>query len=337
MSHVFLTGGAGYVGAALVPKLLARGHEVTVFDTYWYGRVLAALSGAHGLHEVVGDLRDRDAVKRAITGCDAVIHLACISNDPSFELDPQLGKSINFDCFEPLVDAAVAAGVRRFIYASSSSVYGISDAPDVREDHPLAPLTDYSRFKAECEPILLARKSKTFAPFVLRPATVCGPSPRMRFDLSVNILTNLAINRGKITVFGGTQLRPNIHIEDVTDLYADLLDEREALISGRTFNAGYQNQSIADLARIVASVVEHEFPQRGPITIETTPTDDLRSYRVNSEAIAAALGFRARRTIEDAVRDLCRGFRAGRFPQSLDDPRYFNVKLMKDAALPTAG
>lgn len=328
---VFVTGGAGYVGAVLVPKLLVRGHDVVVYDTYWYGHdCFAPFAGAAGLEEVEGDLRDTEAVKRALEGCDAVIHLACVSNDPSFDLDADLGKSINFDCFEPLVKNAKKAGAQRFVYASSSSVYGVSEASDVREDHPLVPLTDYSKYKALCEPILLAEQSKSFTTTVLRPATVCGYSPRMRFDLSVNILTNHAVNRRKISVFGGSQMRPNLHVEDVCDLYCDLLDERPELIGGETFNYGHQNRSIADLATIIRDVVLAEFPDLAPIAIETTPTDDLRSYHVNSDKIAKKLAQRPRRTIEDAVRDICRAFRAGRFPgNTLEDERYFNVKLMK--------
>lgn len=334
MSTVFVPGGAGYVGAVLVPKLLARGHHVRVLDTYAYGHEpLAPFAGAANLTQIEGDMRDLDLVRRSLAGCDAVVHLACISNDPSFELDPALGKSVNYDCFAPLVTAAKRTGVRRFIYASSSSVYGLSPAADVREDHPLMPLTDYSKYKALCEPIVLAEQSADFTAVVIRPATVCGYSPRMRFDLSVNILTNHAVNRRKILVFGGVQTRPNIHIEDITDLYTDLLDERDELIAGEIFNAGFQNRSIADLAEIVRSVVTHEFPGGAPIAIETQPTDDLRSYHVNSEKIDRVLGFRPRHTIEDAVRDLCRSFRAGRFPNSLEDRRYFNVKLMKETAL----
>jgi nucleoside-diphosphate-sugar epimerase len=333
MSTVLVTGGAGYVGAVLVPKLLARGHRVRVLDTYTYGReALEALRGAHHLTEIAGDIRDRKLVERSLIGCDVVLHLACISNDPSFELGPELGKSINFDCFEPLVKAAKDARVNRFVYISSSSVYGLSDSADVTEDHPLRPLTDYSKYKALCEPLLHAEGSADFTTLVIRPATVCGVSPRMRFDLSVNILTNHAINRRKILVFGGIQTRPNIHIDDLTDLYVDLIDEPAERIAGQTFNAGYANRSIIDLATIICRTVEAEFP--GPaIEIETKPTDDLRSYHVNSQRIADVLGFRPRRTIEDAVRDLCRAFRAGRFPNSLDDSRYFNVALMKAGAL----
>jgi nucleoside-diphosphate-sugar epimerase len=333
VSHVCVPGGAGYVGAVLVPKLLARGHRVTVLDNYQFGReVFANVRGAAGLREVEGDVRDHEAVARALDGCDAVIHLACVSNDPSYELDPDLSKSINFDCFPMFLAESKRAGVKRFIYASSSSVYGVSEVPDVREDHPLLALTDYSKYKALCEPLVLAEQSAEFTAMVLRPATVCGASPRMRFDLSVNIMTNLAIANQKITVFGGKQHRPNMHIEDVTDLYEQLLLEPAARIGGKTYNAGFQNRTIADIAQIAHDVVRAELPELGPIEIVTTSTDDNRSYRVNSDKIAEELGFRPRHTIEDAVRDICAWYRAGRFPDSLTDPRYFNVKLLKAAA-----
>jgi nucleoside-diphosphate-sugar epimerase len=334
MSHVCVPGGAGYVGAVLVPKLLARGHRVTVLDNYQFGRdVFDTIRGAAGLREVEGDVRDRAAVARALEGCDAVIHLACVSNDPSYELDPELSKSINFDCFPMFLEESKRAGVKRFIYASSSSVYGVSEVPDVREDHPLLALTDYSKYKALCEPLVLAEQSADFTTMVLRPATVCGASPRMRFDLSVNIMTNLAIVNKKITVFGGKQHRPNMHIEDVTDLYEQLLLEPAARIAGKTYNAGFQNRTIADIAQIAHDVVRQELPELGPIEIVTTSTEDNRSYRVNSDKIAAELGYRPRHTIEDAVRDICAWHRAGRFPGSLEDPRYFNVRTLKEAAL----
>jgi nucleoside-diphosphate-sugar epimerase len=319
----------------LVPKLLGRGHQVTVLDTYQFGEAaLAPVRGAANLREIHGDVRDPAAVARALAGCDAVIHLACVSNDPSYELDPDLSKSINYDCFPMFVAEAKRAGVRRFVYVSSSSVYGVSDEPEVREDHPLLALTDYSKYKALCEPIVLREQGPDFTVVVLRPATVCGPSNRMRFDLSVNILTNHAIRNRKITVFGGVQLRPNIHIEDVTDLYARILMEPAERIAGKTWNAGYQNRSIADLAEIARDIVASEFPELAPIAIETQPTDDIRSYRVNSERIAAELGFTPRFTIEDAVREICAWHRAGRFPNSLEDPAYFNVRTLKLATVP---
>jgi nucleoside-diphosphate-sugar epimerase len=332
---VLVTGAAGYVGCVLIPKLLAAGHEVVAYDIMYYGD--EGLTPAPKLSIVAADLRNISAFKTAVAGCEAVIHLACISNDPSFELDPALGKSINFDCFKPMVLASQAAGVKRFIYASSSSVYGVSESPNVDETHPLKPLTDYSKFKALCEEDLASLKKPGFTTVVIRPATVCGYSPRTRLDLAVNILTNLAVNKRRITVFGGSQKRPNIHIDDISDLYVKLLELPAEKIDGGIWNAGYQNHTVADLAKMVKAIVESEFPEKSPIEIVTSPTDDLRSYHVGSDKIARDLGFKPKRTVEDAIRDLCRAFRAGKLPDSLDNPRYFNVKVMKAApSVPTA-
>jgi nucleoside-diphosphate-sugar epimerase len=259
--------------------------------------------------------------------------MACISNDPSFELNPDLSRSINFDCFEPLVIASKEAGVKRFVYVSSSSVYGVSEAPEVTEEHPLVPLTDYNRYKGLCEPLLLKHQSSAFTTVILRPATVCGYSPRMRFDLTVNILTNHAVNRGLITVFGGAQKRPNIHIDDVSELYVRMLEYPDSLVAGETFNVGYQNHTVADLALLVKEVVEQEFPEKPPVRIESQATNDNRSYHVSSRKIEERLGYRPRRTLQDAVRDLCSAFKKGRFPGSMTDDRYINVRTVKSLSL----
>jgi nucleoside-diphosphate-sugar epimerase len=320
-STVLVTGGAGYVGAVLTPKLLRAGHRVKVLDLYAFGDdVLAAAKGHARLEEIKGDMRDEPVLDHCLRGCDAVIHLACISNDPSFELDPTLGKSINYDCFFPLVDLAQKHGVQRFIYASSSSVYGIKDVPDVTEDLPLEPLTDYSKYKAMCEEVLLKKARPGFTTLILRPATVCGYSPRLRLDLSVNILSNLAYHNRKITVFGGSQKRPNLHIEDMTDLYVQALQEPAHRINGKIFNAGWQNLSIMQIAELVRGIA-------GPdVSIVTSPTNDLRSYQVNSDKIKRELGWAPKRTVEDAVRDLITAFKAGKVPNALTDPRYYNIK-----------
>lgn len=321
--RVLVTGGAGYVGSALVPKLRAQGYEVVVLDLYLYGDVFAEYSADPGLVQVRADLRDIQKVADALTGCDAVIHLACISNDPSFDLDPALGRSINYDCFRPLVRAAKEKGSRRFIYASSSSVYGINEAPEVTEDLPLKPLTDYSKYKAMCEEVLEEERESGFACVTIRPATVCGYAPRQRLDLTVNIFTNLGFNRGRITVFGGQQLRPNIHIDDMTDLYLLLLDRPPELVDGKVWNAGYDNMKILDIAELVRDQV-------GPhVEIEVTPTDDHRSYHISSERIRRELGFQPTRTVSEAVAGLIEAFRSGKIPDALTDPQYYNIKRMQ--------
>jgi nucleoside-diphosphate-sugar epimerase len=326
-STVLVPGGAGYVGCVLVPKLLQQGYKVRVFDLMLFGS--QGLPNHPNLSVIKGDLRDSAAFAQAAQGCDAMIHLACISNDPSFELNAELSKSINFDCFESTVVTAREAGIKRFIYASTSSVYGVSDAPEVTEEHPLVPLTDYNKYKGLTEPILRRYQAPNFTTVIIRPATVCGYSPRTRLDLSVNILTNHAVNKGKITVFGGPQKRPNIHIQDIANLYVQLLSSPTELIAGQTFNAGYQNYTITALAEIVRDVVQQEFPEKAPIKIETTTSDDLRSYHVSSKKIAQVLGFTPTHTIEDAVRDLCQAFKNNLLPNSFEDPNYFNVKKIK--------
>src|SRR4051794_37722110 len=322
-STVLVTGGAGYVGSVLVPKLLAAGHSVRVLDTYYFGdNVLASVKGHAGLTEIKGDMRDRSILEPAIKGCDAVIHLACVSNDPSFELDPTLGRSINYDAFFPLVQLSKAHGVERFIYASSSSVYGIKEEENVTEELPLKPLTDYSKYKATCEEVLAKERAPGFTTLTIRPATVCGYSPRIRLDLSVNILTNLAVNKREITVFGGSQYRPNLHIQDMTDLYCQTLKWPAEKIDGKIYNAGWQNMTIAGIAEAVKAEV-------GPdVKIVTSKTDDLRSYRVSSEKIKRELGWEPRYSVPDAVRELVAAFKAGKIPDSLTAPKYFNIKTM---------
>jgi nucleoside-diphosphate-sugar epimerase len=329
---VVVTGGAGYVGAVLVPKLLAGGHRVRVLDLFLFGDEVLPI-GNPALECIKGDIRDRAVVARAMSGGDDVIHLACISNDPSFELNPALSRSINYECFEPLVVAARDAGIRRFVYASTSSVYGTSDAPEVSEDHPLVPLTDYNKYKGLCEPLLIKYQSPSFTTVTIRPATVCGYSPRMRLDLTVNILTNLAVNKRKITIFGGQQKRPNIHIDDIAELYVELLDLPAEQIAGKTFNAAYQNHMVAELGEMVRRVVSREMPELVPIEVETSPSNDLRSYHVSSERIKRELGWTPKRTVEDAVVDLCRAFRAGKIPDPLTDLRYYNVKTIQASEL----
>jgi len=327
-NHVLITGGAGYVGSLLVPQLLELGYRITVYDTLYFGDDFLP-KNHQNLTVIEGDIRDQEHLKLAFKGVDACISLACISNDASFELDERLSTSINLEAFEPMVQAAKEAGVKRFVYASSSSVYGVSDKKDVTEDHPLVPLTLYNKYKGMCEPLLFKHQSKSFVCVTIRPATICGYAPRQRLDLSVNILTNHAINNKKITVYGGKQLRPNLHVQDMCDLYKLMLVAPDEKIAGETFNVGYQNKSIGDIADIVKKVVEKEFPEKAPIEITSAPTDDIRSYHINSDKIKRILGFEAQYTIEDAVLDLCKAFKSGKLPNSMTDDKYFNVRRLK--------
>ncbi len=299
-----------------------------MLDLYIYGEdVFADYRIDPNLVEIKGDMRDLPTVERALEGVDAVIHLACISNDPSYDLDPELGKSINFDCFRPLVQAAKRAGVKQFIYASSSSVYGVKEEENVTEDLPLEPLTDYSKFKVQCEEVLEEEREPGFVTVTLRPSTVCGYAPRLRLDLTVNILTNHAINNHKITVFGGAQKRPNIHIEDMTDLYLHVLALPDDVVDGKIFNAGWENFSVMSIAEMVRDALGMD------VEIVVTPSDDNRSYHVSSEKMRRELGFQPRFNIADAARDLKRAFGAGKIPNPMDDPLYYNIKTMQNLGM----
>jgi nucleoside-diphosphate-sugar epimerase len=325
MNKIFITGGAGYVGAVLVPNLLENGYVVTVLDLMIYGENV--LPSHPNLNAVKGDIRDQALLQKLLPGHDAVIHLACISNDPSFELNPDLGKSINLDAFQPLVEISKSCSVKRFIYASSSSVYGIKDEPNVHEEMVLEPLTDYSQFKADCEKILAEYQSDDFTTVTIRPATVCGYSPRQRLDVVVNILTNLAYHKREISVFGGDQLRPNIHIADMVEAYIALLNADKEKIAGKIFNAGYENQPVSMIAETVKNVVGED------VKLITTPSDDNRSYHISSQKIKDEIGFETTHTIQDAVEDLCAAFDKGLLPNSLEDEMYFNIKRMQNVEL----
>ena len=322
VNSVLVTGGAGYVGAMLVPRLLEVGYAVTVVDLMIYGDHVLPKDHPK-LRVETGDIRDIGLLNRLMPGHDAVIHLACISNDPSFELNPELGKSINLDAFRPLVEISRDKGVSRFVYASSSSVYGIKSEANVNESMSLEPLTDYSRFKVDCEQILDQYASEDFTTTTIRPATVCGYSPRQRLDVVVNILTNLAFHKREISVFGGAQLRPNIHIADMVEAYLAVLKAEKSQVSGEIFNAGYENHPVLEIAETVKEVVGDD------VRLITTPTDDNRSYHISSEKIKNQLGFEPTHTIHDAVADLVRAFEKGLLPNSLQDEIYFNIKRMQ--------
>ena len=325
MKKILITGAGGYVGAKLVPALLEKNYSVTALDLFIYGKEV--LDEHSNLKVVVGDIRNTNILNEVLPGQDAVIHLACISNDPSFELNPELGKSINLDAFAPMVQIAKKSKVQRFIYASSSSVYGLKAEKNVTEDVSLEPLTDYSKFKVECEKILKPFNSDDFTTVTIRPATVCGYSRRQRLDVVVNILTNLAFNKREISIFGGKQLRPNIHIDDMVRSYILMLEARKDDISGEVFNVGYDNLSIENIATKVKNIVGED------VKLKTTPTDDNRSYHISSSKIQKQLDFLPMFGVDDAIKDLKLAFEKKLLPDSLSNDVYFNIKRMEKIKL----
>lgn len=325
MNNVIVFGGGGYAGNVLVPKLLANGWNVTVYDTFWFGDFLPK---NENLKKIKGDVRDIDKVENSIKGNEFVLHLSCVSNDASFELDEKISTSINLESFEPVVIAAKNQNVKRFVFASSSSVYGVSEKKDVREDHPLVPLTLYNKYKGMCEPLLLKHANENFKCVIFRPATVCGYSPRLRLDLSVNILTNHAINNKKILVFGGNQMRPNLHIDDYSRVCIDLLKAPDEKIENQIFNVGMQNHTILEIAEIVRKTI-YNLDNSYEIDLEIVKSDDNRSYHINSDKIKNILGFVPKKTIQDAVTDLFFAFKKGLIKDSFENDDFYNVKTIK--------
>ena len=318
---ILVIGGAGYVGSQLVLELLKNSYKVTVYDLMIYGNVLP--NNNPNLTIIVGDVRDMEKLKKTIKNHDVVIHLACISNDPSFELNPKLGYEINFKCFEPLVLLAKNLGIKRFLYASSSSVYGIKETKEVNEETSLEPLTDYSKFKAKCENVLMSHTDSNFIGTVLRPATVCGYSLRQRLDLVVNILTNLGYHKKIITIFGGKQLRPNIHISDMVDAYLCLINSDSKKVQNQIFNVGYENYTVEKLALAVKKNV------KGEVKLLYKKSDDNRSYHISSKKISKVLGFNPKRNIDQAIKDLIKAFDNKLLKNPLDNENYFNIKKMQ--------
>lgn len=315
MSNICIMGGNGYVGAHLVPMLLKLGHKVTVLDLIQPIKQGAFLS-------IVGDVRHRLHVRKALDKCDIVIHLACLSNDPSANLDAKLTKSINLDCFPMMMQECRDAGIKRFIYASSSSVYGVREEHDVIETTPLTPLTDYSRYKVLCETIL--QNTLGFEKVTLRPATICGYSENLRLDLCVHILTMQALRKGEISVYGGSQYRPNIHIDDICAAYIKLLDAPN--VDGEIFNCGTTNLTIMETADMICDIMGSH------IKIKTTPTDDLRSYHVSSQKINEQLGFYPKKSVGQAILEIKKAYDGGLI-MNPDDSRYHRMKSIKEMGL----
>ncbi len=328
MRKVFVTGGCGFVGSLLIPELL-KNYIVTVYDCMYFGNSFMPVD--EKLNLITGDIRDTKLLKESLKDHDYFIHLACISNDTSFELDEKLSTTVNLEAFEPMVIAAKESGIKRFIYASTSSVYGISKEKNVTEDHPLVPLTLYNKYKGMCEPILFKHTNDDFNGVIFRPATVCGYAPRLRLDLSVNILTTHAIVNNCIKVFGGEQLRPNLHIKDYCRVVELLLEADNKLIENEIFNVGYQNASILEIAKTVKQTVSEFFKDKKEIKLEITPSNDKRSYHINSDKIKNTLGFIPNLSIEDAVIDLCEAYSKNKISDPFNNSIYYNVETVKNS------
>jgi len=314
------------VGSQLVPALLKKGYEITVYDLYIYGEVLEP---HENLVEIKGDIRDREKLIESARGCEALIHLACISNDPSFDLDPELGKSINFDAFRNVVDACKLGAIKRLIVASSTSQYGIKPlTEEVTEESEPEPITDYAKYKIECERFLQNTDMGEVEYVFVRPSTLCGYAPRLRLDLSVNILSINALVNEIIKIFGGEQMRPVLNILDMVRFYELMLEAPSGKINGQAFNVSYDNMTIRQIAEFVKEVIGDE-----SIAFEVTPTDDKRSYHVNAGKAKRVLGFECKYSIEDAVKSLLEAYRKGLIVDGLNNPMYYNIKRMKEINL----
>jgi nucleoside-diphosphate-sugar epimerase len=310
---ILLTGGCGYIGSVLTEQLLQDGHQLTVVDTQWFGN---ALKPHTNLKVIKQDVRDVDVLP--LEGVERIIHLANIANDPSVDLNPTLSWEVNVLAAQQLADRAVRAGVKQLLYASSGSVYGVKDEPQVTEDLTLVPISVYNKTKMVAERVLLSYQDQLQV-HCLRPATVCGFSPRMRLDVSVNMLTFQALKNGKITVFGGHQTRPNIHIRDMVNVYRHFLAHPE-LPSG-CYNTGFENISILEIAERVS--------QRVTAEVVLTESNDPRSYRQNSDKLLAT-GFKPQYSVNDAIEEIIAKYESG---ELVENDRCYTVRWMKQLNL----
>lgn len=307
--RVLVTGGCGYVGTKLTDALLSRTpHDVDVLDAMWFGNRLPAHPR---LTTIASDVRKIDELD--LSRYDTIFHLANIANDPSVELNPYASWEVNVLAGMRLVDRAARQGVTQLIFASSASVYGLKSEPRVTEDLDLFPLSEYNKTKMVAERVVLSYADQLVTT-VIRPATVCGYSPRMRLDVVVNMLTMQAWTKQAITVLGGAQTRPNLHIDDMVDLYLFALERRLAGV----YNAGFENLTVLDIAKAVTREI--------PAKIEVRPSDDPRSYSICSDKLLAT-GFAPRRNVQTAVREMAAAWRDGRLK---DEPVCYNVRWMRE-------
>ncbi|MBI2830679.1 MAG: NAD-dependent epimerase/dehydratase family protein [Chloroflexi bacterium] len=322
---ILVTGGAGYVGSALCPKLLKQGYNVRVLDLFIYDPAsLDACKKYNSFETVKGDIRNKDAVQQAMKDMDCVIHLASISNDPTGDLDESLTRSVNFEAYKVLLDSAKRKGVKRFINASSSSVYGIKDEENVTEELSCNPLTYYSKYKLMSEKLVEEACDDKFTTVNIRPATICGYSPRQRLDLTVNVLTAHAASKGVITVHGGQQRRPNLTMEDITDLYVKLVETDKSLIAGKVFNVGYENMKIIEIAELVKQTLG----SKRDVQIRVDETFDHRDYHISSEKIRKELGFQPKATVKDMILQVASAMEKG-LVGNIEWDKYYNIRQMK--------
>jgi len=309
---VLVTGGCGYIGTQLTSALLERSdHQVTVLDTAWFGNYLPLHPR---LTVEIRDLRVLDSID--LSGFDTIFHLAGIANDPAVELNRYASWEVNVLATMRLVDRAARHGVKQFVFPSSGAVYGVRSEPRVTEDLDLLPISDYNKTKMVAERVILSYRDQMLTT-IFRPATVCGYSPRMRLDLTVNLLTMQALARGAMTVFGGSQVRPNIHIDDLVDLYLFALERR---LEG-VYNAAFENLTVLEIAELVARQI--------PAEITVVPGNDPRSYRLCSDKLLST-GYRPKKTVESAVGELAAAYRDGRLT---DRPNWHTVSWMKEHKL----
>ena len=320
--RILVTGGAGYNGSILVPELVEDGYEVTVLDSFWFDQDPDQHPVAH-VTRIREDIRNHSSVTRVLEngGFEAVIHLAAISNDPCSDLDESVTRDVNLAATAHLMTESKRSGVRRFLYASSASVYGVREEPDVTEDLELAPITVYAECKAKGEDALNALVDDTFVGVSVRAATVCGYSPRLRLDLTVNILTDHALRNGRIRVFGGDQMRPNVHIKDLTRFYRELLRAPADRVAGEAFNVCHENATVFEIANLVRDDANRD------AEIVREPSNDPRSYHLCARKIERVLGFKTKCGIADAARELKDAYEEGLVPDP-DSPRYRNVRWM---------
>jgi len=325
--NVFITGGAGYVGSLLVPRLLETGYNVTVYDLMIYGENI--LQEHSNLTIIKGDIRNKKKIIWASAGSDAFIHLACISNDPSFDLNPELGKSVNFDAFYNVIESCKDNKIKRLIIASSTSQYGIKPLNiEVTEDSFAEPITDYAKFKIECERLLQNTETGDLEYVFVRPATLCGYAPRLRLDLSVNILTINALINKKIKIFGGNQMRPALNIKDMVRFYELMLTAPKEKIHNQAFNIAYNNMTIQEIGNLVKETIADE-----DVIFEITPSDDNRSYHVNCDKMKNILDFECKYGLDDAVLSIKKAYEEGLISDGLNNPFYFNIKRMNEIQL----